>query len=276
MNILKIDEFVNSKEYHQIVKSSGITQRKPFDNDVLAVDNSGNPLFTCKNTVILSGALFITSKMFNLNYPIYPTTVNTDLNVNASENPSGLNGLRRDDIVTGFNIGIGGSTMTFGDVKVVRYRDKNVDTMIPFRLVPTSSDLTLDEASKYMMKRSEDTNYAYYIKNFENNPILKCEFEDGTGVPANIHTLSDNRVINTYVEILLKISKDDCREYFENINGDISQCRINSIGLVHGYYEGTGGNTVLKGCRNITKINVNNESLDNYEKEINIIYKIFI
>lgn len=277
MDTLNISEFVNSREYHKMTKMMKIKQRKPFENDVIALDNSGKILFTNDNMVILSGALFIISKMFNLNYPIYPTTINTDLGVNGSESPLGTTGLRREDIVNGFNVGISGATLTFGQVNPVKYRDKNVSTMIPLRIVPTTADLIPTERAKYALKRTEGSNYAYYIKKFENTPIVKCEFEDGTNVPANVHTLTDERVINTYVEILMKISKDDCREYFEILNGDISVCRINSIGLVHGYYEDIGGGALdLKGIRNITKFNTNNESLENYEKEINIVYKIFI
>lgn len=274
---LNIEDFVNSKEYHAISTSlSEPRKRKPFENVVLAFDNDGKPLFTSGNMVVLSGALFILSKMFNLNYPIYPTTINTDLGVYGSETPLGTPGLRREDIVTGFNVGIGGATMTFGQVTSVRYRDKNVANMIPFRLVPTTDDLTPAEKAKYTLRRTEGQNYAYYIKKFETTPIIKCEFEDGTSVAANVHTLTDSRVINTYVEILMKVSKDDCREYFESINGNISECRINSIGLVHGYYENVAEGQELKGIRNITKFNTNNEGLENYEKEINIVYKIFV
>jgi hypothetical protein len=275
---LSIEEFVNSKDYYKITKSMITTkQRKPFDNDVIAFDNSGKPLFTNKNMVILSGALFILSKMFNLNYPILPSTINTDLGVNGTETATGVTGIRREDIVSGFNIGIGGSTLTFGQVTPVQYRDKNVSTMIPFRFVPTAADLVIADQAKYALKRTEGLYYAYYIKKFESTPTLKCEFEDGTNVAANVHTLTDERIINTYVEILMKVSKDDCREYFENLNGNISQCLINSIGLVHGYYEDIGGGILdLKGIRNITKFNTNNEALDNYEKEINIVYKVFV
>ena len=91
---------------------------------------------------------------------------------------------------------------------------------------------------------------------------------------VGVHGTQRTEPIETFIEITLRIEKDDVREYFD-INGEIEQTRINSIALFTGI-PGTlaNGETDYKQVKMFSKLNIPNEML-NVTKSFTVIYRIY-
>ena len=115
---------------------------------------------------------------------------------------------------------------------------------------------------------------AYYFKAFENAPTMHMQYTDGTPVDENIF-ISDNTMgVETYVELNLTITKEDCREFFDSTTG-INDAKVNTISLLTAVPKVINGYTVYQGIRPLTKLNFPNESLIDLTKGIDITYHIY-
>ena len=100
------------------------------------------------------------------------------------------------------------------------------------------------------------------------------QYTDGTPIDENIF-ISDNKMdVETYVELKLTITKEDCREYFDATTG-ISDAKINTISLLTAVPKEMNGYTYYQGIRPLTKLNFPNESLIDLTKGIDITYHIY-
>lgn len=149
--------------------------------------------------------------------------------------------------------------------------------MLPFRF--TDSELTNAEKLKYFGKKLDDTtgNVAYFLKQFETEVEIKNfwntgEDDDYVETVDNTVWKSDRTTpIDSFAEIVLKISKKDLKEWFEH-TGNITKTRINTIGLFTGYY-----NAELGDYENVTlfsKLTIPVESLS-LNKDLDIIYRVY-
>jgi hypothetical protein len=178
-----------------------------------------------------------------------------------------------------FGVGTGGCGDTVASVKDVKFYEREIFQMVPFRV--TDVALSTLEADQYWFKKTQaDGKVAYYLKKFEATPQIKVLWkdtegdEDGTEVEPGVHNTERTEPIESFVEIILKINKKDIREYFE-LNGNIEQTRINSIGLFTGILGDLGnGEKDFKQVKMFSKLNINNEML-NLAKDLTIIYRIY-
>ena len=100
------------------------------------------------------------------------------------------------------------------------------------------------------------------------------QYIDGTPVDGNVY-ISDNAMdVETYVELNLTVTKDDCREFFEATTG-INDAKINTISLLTAVPKEMNGYTYYQGIRPLTKLNFPNESLIDLTKGIDITYHIY-
>ena len=157
--------------------------------------------------------------------------------------------------------------------------------MIPFR--QTEYDLSPEESAKYWFKKPVTINIdggqihktAYYLKRFETVPEIHVLWrdnegdEDGSEVGDNVYeTPSTNTTpIETFIEMTLKITKKDAREFF-NDNGNVEATRINSIGLFTGVRR--EGDDDYQQIKLFSKLNINNEILV-LSKDLTISYRIY-
>ena len=241
-------------------------------------DNPGELLHVDHNELVLPGALFLAEKLTNVDAPIQPKTINSDLGIAISESLGGIHGKKREHVICLFGVGIGGSGTNFNTVLPVNYNEREIKNFIPIRRVETGHDLSSVEKEKYFMKKVDNGFYEYYLKKFEIDPTIKVEYDEpgNPAVPGEFDKQPSSRVINLYMQFNIKISKYDVREYFKTKGGGIKQARINTLGLFVGYPEGSHESTEYKGVQLFSKLNFNNEPLDNETKELNIIYKIYI
>lgn len=246
-----------------------------FYTEVEMYNELGELIEKGHNELLLSGGLFTLSKIAGVDIPLKIKTINQDLGINVNETVESFHGLRRDDIIRGFMIGLDGCTDTFDTVQPVYTKQRRITSLIPFRMVEQAEDLEPSERGKYKLKVSEDGYFKYYAKGFETEPVIKVEFDEvgSPSVPSNVDESTSKSPINTYLQFVLKINLNDVREFFKLIGGGLRKARVNTLGLITGYPNDDGD---LKGCHLFSKINFNNEPFDNNTKELTVIYKIYI
>lgn len=206
-----------------------------------------------------------------------------------------------------FGVGVTGSGETDTTVYPVDYREKSINmdkeiqqnvvaegTMYPFRY--TTEDLNNSEVVKYYGKqqlRIDDgtsttiVGTAYYLKKFETVPKIKhiyasedpdVETEIDSTDPFTSNKLSAS--VETFVEMKLKISNRDLKEYFIATD-QANKARINTIALYSGRYVAPPDNDRTSGDYGdfedvymFSKIIIPPEYL-NLNKDINIIYRVY-
>lgn len=232
-------------------------------------------LFRGSNKVIVPGSYYTAAKHFGINPPVKLPTYNTAL---------GLDGIQaltdkeeRDALVVLFAVGIDGCGPESSQVYDVDYTKWIApENLIPFRYVFDDNDLSQTLRQKYFGRKkiAGTDKIAYYFKAFEATPVMHQEYVDGTPIDENIY-ISDNTMdVETYVELKLTVTKEDCREYFDATTG-INDAKINTISLLTAVPKEMNGYTYYQGIRPLTKLNFPNESLIDLTKGIDITYHIY-
>lgn len=233
-------------------------------------------IFDEENQIVIGGALFILEKVFGVEPNLYVDYLNNIMGI-ATDGMS--NDLYADTHVCLFGVGVGGCGDSIRSVKDVNFVEREIFEMVPFRI--TDEDLNPSEQKKYFFKMEKDNKTHYYLKTFEQQPVIKAlwkdsddQDEDGSEVEAGVHESTRTEPIETFVEMILKITKKDVRDYFE-LYGDIEQCRINSIGLFTGAKRNlSDGTTDYQQVKLFSKLNIPNEMLT-LKKDLTIVYRIY-
>jgi hypothetical protein len=222
------------------------------------------------NDIIITGSTFLLEQAFKLRSSFTMTTLSADLNVNASILPDGSN--VGQEYIFGFMVGTGGSGSVKGDIIAVNYTDKDLTQLVPFRTVPTVSDLSDADKAKYAMKKQVGNYYQYYTKKFEITPVIKHLFIDGTEIPPNVNETGASKGIRIFTEMICDINSRDLREYFNVTSGNIDRCRVNTLGIVAGIPTAGGEFACV---RMIAKINFNDFMLRDLESGLRFTYKMY-
>lgn len=236
----------------------------------------GEKLWDEENQIVIGGALFILEKVFGVEPNLYVDYLNNIMGIATDDMSTDL---YADTHVCLFGVGIGGCGDSIRSVKDVNFVEREIFEMVPFRI--TDEDLNSSEQKKYFFKMEKDNKTHYYLKTFEQQPVIKAlwkdsddQDEDGSEVEAGVHESTRTEPIETFVEMILKISKKDIRDYFE-LYGDIEQCRINSIGLFTGAKRNLpDGTTDYQQVKLFSKLNIPNEMLT-LKKDLTIVYRIY-
>lgn len=267
---------INQKDIikpHRIESKQGNIRTKIIGLDTLTKE----VLFESTNQIVLGGAMFILEKLFNVEAPITVDYLNNIMGI-AAENPIEEK-YPKNTAVCLFGVGIGGCGDSSLSVVDVNFYEREIFDMVPFRV--TDDELNEEDQKKYWFKRKEsDGRTSYFLKTFEQDPVIKVlwkdgdEDEDGSEVSSGVHDTQRTEPIETFVELILKITKKDVREYFE-INGNIEEARINSIGLFTGIKQPmSDGSEDYKQVKLFSKLNIPNEMLV-MNKDMTIIYRIY-
>lgn len=235
--------------------------------------------FDESNQILIGGALFVLEKVFGVQSPLAVDYLNNIKGI-ATGGPPVTDIYPKDNVVCLFGVGIGGSGDTIGTVNNVDFKQREIPSMIAFRV--TDETLDLADQEKYWFKKldTDSGKTSYFLKTFETAPVIKVLWkdgegdEDGTEVEPNVHNSPRTDHIETFVEMVLKVSKKDCREFFEEA-GIIEEARINSIALFTGVKSDVGGGQFdYKQVKTFSMLNINNEMLTN-QKDLTLIYRIY-
>lgn len=276
-NLNSTDKLVNTPTKVEPLRVES-TQGKVLKTKIIGLDTlTGEKLFEEENQIVLGGALFILEKVFNVEAPINVEYLNNIMGICTNSPIEDI--YPRETGVCLFGVGTGGCGDASRSVVDVKYYEREIFDMIPFRI--TDEEFTGTDIGKYWFKRYEaDGKISYFLKSFEREPKIKVlwkdgeEGEDGSEVATGVHNTERTEPIETFVEMILKINKKDCREFFE-INGDIEAARINSIGLFTGILSTNEyGVPEYKQVKLFSKLNIPNEMLV-LSKDITIVYRIY-
>lgn len=267
------------------------------------------------NKTVIAGAALTLMKLFNLdrscleNTPTYdevmglddaaaPTDYPAVSIVDANGNVVGSMPDETQRIILGFCVGTGGAGLESSDVFNVPYASWiTPDNMVPFRYPIQSSD-TVDESiykgKKTITLSNGQIRSAYYFKEFSNTPTLTQNYVSTIGTftdsvsPETVYSntaSADNA--QSFVELHLKITKDDCREYFIAHSG-LEDAKINQLSLVSGWTKtvsrtklNTSGNTVTgeyevwQSVRPFSCVNFPSEILSSTSKSLSVVYTIY-
>lgn len=177
--------------------------------------------------------------------------------------------------------------------------------IIPFRYVPISPAETgytglLDQTDglKYFgvaieqpLDGSTQMHAGYYFKAFDNAPVLRLAYSDGTvitqdglypadskypGIFANKAFRGQAIKAECIVELTLTVSAEDCAEWFSAVGKD-SERRVNTISLVSAIPRYNASNELvgLSDFIPVTKYNMSNRSLTGDNSGLQITYLLY-
>lgn len=287
-----------------------ITSKLEFYND------SGELIWEpLHNKTVIAGSALTAMKLFNLdrsvlnNTPTYDTLLGLENGSNGTTYPtqeildeSGLTvGASSDETqrkIIGFCVGQGGAGLDISDVFEVKYCDLiRPDQLVPFRYPLERAD-NVDETvykGKKRLTLSDGSNrVAYYFKTFSNTPNLVQNYVTTIGSFSNsvnaaevYNNYSTADKAQSYVELHLKITKDDCREFFITHKG-LETAKINQISLVSAWTKTIPVDKMDKNgdmksyniqyfqdIRPFSLINIPNEILSERSKSISCLYTLY-
>ena len=240
-----------------------------------------------KNKVIIPGSGLIARKLFDVTNPevtpsynsvigdMYTPTVDT-----APSESIGTVATKDNHKILLFCVGLDGCGDQNSQVYPVDYKKWIApDKLVPFRYQLTTTDLSDELRETYfgrtLVGTGSNQRYAYYFKRFDSEPKFVQQYVDSTAVTSDVYTNNKADSAESYVEINLKITKQDIRDYFIATVG-IDEARINTISLCSAYPVEENGYVYFKDIRPVTKLNIPNESLIDVSKGIDIIYHIYM
>lgn len=239
-------------------------------------EETGECMFDGPNKVIVAGSAFTAAKHFNITPPVWTPSYNTVLGLENTQNvPNNEPGIRRGNQVFLFAVGIDGCGPEANQVWDVNYTKWIApEALVPFRYPENSNDLTNVERQKYFGRKVVGDRTAYYFKAFDSvSPIIQ-QYTDGTPIDENIYLSTREDEVQTYVELKLSITQQDCREFFLATTG-LNDARINTLSLLTAYETTVDNQTYYQDIRPLTKINFPNEPLIDTSKQLAIIYQVF-
>ena len=256
----------------QIIGGYGLRTNK------LGVSSLDEVIFETENMVPLIGVQYAMEAIFGVKGTLPVVSLNDSMGIGAQGSlvlPTGNYPHAYGQRVCLFGVGTGGAAENNITALEVKYNDTNVSDMIPFRF--TTADLGIDERDKYFGKKNENGYTAYYLKRFDNDPIIRHLYKDGEGdedgsaLDGTYFENPGNFGVQSFTEACLTISRKDIREFFDYI-GNIEESRINSLGLYSAVYDETLGD--YANIQLFSKLNIPTEPLA-LSKDMNIIYRVF-
>lgn len=308
---------ISFRDEHDIVSGSGLwtkteviggydLHRSPTGKSTL-----GETLFSKHNMVPIGGVTYAMENLFGVkcNQFVVPTLYSqTGIGLPDSETPTesykSPNGdvtvnYRYGHFVQLFGVGITGTAENDVTQYPVSYRENSINlskvtnsgltltgTMVPFRRA--SENLSQSDAAKYFGKKQDpddNTITNYYLKKFESDPEIKHvwktgdDVEDESAVTASEvwENNSGSNDIESFTEIILKVSKKDVKDWFTSIDQE-ERTRINTIALFSGRYVRDESNPADLGdyqdVRLFSKLIIPVEYLS-LSKDLNIIYRVY-
>jgi len=267
-NVIKLmkDKF-DQLDSHKIYTGNGIQRTDIFIKDPI----TGETLQRVSNKVIVAGSAFTACKHFDIAPSIALPNYNTALSLDQSV-ASAPETISK---VCLFGVGIDGCGAESSQVYDVKYSKWTpADMLVPFKYVNDTADLSAAERSLYFGRKIVTGKVAYYFKAFEAEPVMHQQYIDGTPIDANLYNSSNTTEVETYVELRLKITNTDCRDFFKATTG-INTAKVNTITLLDAWAKTIDGKVYYQDIQPLTKLNIQNESLFDETKGLDIFYHIY-
>lgn len=247
---------------------------------ITGLSSLGETVLHESNEIVLGGTLFALEKLFNVSADLNVAYLNDILGF-GTDGPSINEKYPKGTGLCLFDVGLGGCGAAYTDVKAVLQQRRQLDTMIPFRVVDEPFARGSEEAEKYwMMVKHSDGKFWYYGKTFTKTPVIKAlwkdagEDKDGSPVVESDYSSVKSTPIETFAESVVTFEVTDFREYFE-LYSNITEARFNSIGLCTGVRSTCAdGRPEYKQVKQFSALNFSNEPL-HMNKDLSVIYRIY-
>ena len=219
---------------------------------VMRNHDTGEVLGEVENKVLITGSQLNACAMFNLEPTVVFPSYNTEMQLDNSDDPSQAPMNR--PIVCLFGVSDAGCGALPRDVYTTKFTDRikpapadpeSIDefdpTMImPFRYVDINEDIDSDLRSMYFGRKTFEKlgKIGYYFKRFDTDPQLHLRYADGTQITPDMYITESDQEAECYVEMRLRISRIDFRDYFENVLG-WDRARISQLSLFTAWYDDT-------------------------------------
>lgn len=277
-----IADLINSD--HNVVE---MISRNPKKTKITITDhNTGEVLGEYENKIVVSGSIFSGCRIFGIDTSLILPSYNDEMEFD-NDQPKDPDGMKK-SMVQLFCVGDDGCGATQKDVFVCNFTDRikpltdidNVELgcIYPFRFQDIDDDLPEQLRDYYFGRKTYTDRIAYYFKAFDTIPELHVKYTDGTQVDDNMYNNNTDQVTECYVETRLRITRNDFRDFFEQIIG-WDNARISSLSLCYAWeYEITEDDKVHKYYQDIypyTKLNFPVEFLVNLDKAIDFNYQVY-
>lgn len=255
-------------------EAKDVYKASQLNTDITIKNGLGEILFEhLHNKVIIPGAGFTARCHFDISTEEITPSYNTALILDNTTSETAAENNASEKVYL-FAVGVDGGGSEPSQKYPVDYTKWTApENLIPFRYVPASAD-TVDTDVYFGKKTNANGMNAYYFKAFDAEPEFIQEYTDGTAITSNVYDLERSTEAQTYVRLKLKITSDDCRDWFLNTTG-ISEAKINTISLLTGWAKIINGKKVYQNIRPLTKLNIVGESLVDLTKGIDITYDIY-
>ena len=285
-----------------------------FDSAIYVYDDSGEQIFEpLHNKTVIAGGGLCLQKLFGLDSICLNNTPTYDEALDLMDKPEdghyptvairdntpehNIIGSIADEtqrVILGFCFGNGGAGLEASDTFNVPYATWiSPDNLVPFRY-PLEAVDDVDETiykgkKRIILNDGAQIRNAYYFKEFSNTPALIQNYVSTVGTytdSIDANTVYTNTTLankaQSYVELHLKLTYDDCREYAITHAG-LEQAKVNQLSLVYGWRKrvarttntGTNYIEVYQDIRPFSLCHFPTELLCHREKGINIVYLLY-
>lgn len=265
----------------------------PKRTRIIAFDHeTGEQIGIYENKILVPGSQMTACKMFGIEQNVIFPTYNEALELENSLPPYPEIQPYNSPIVCLWAAGRSGAGSSDNEVNVVATTDrispkletettnKYVD-IVPFRYVPFTDDLDDDERQYYFGRKvfneaTVNEKIAYFFKAFDTEPQLHVRYLDGTEVTRSMWNVTSTQQVETYVEMRLSVTKEDFRDYFDDVLG-WDNANISTISLLMAWYDDTRGDTYrwYQDIIPYSKFNFSQEKLVDLNRAIDFNYQVY-
>lgn len=228
------------------------------------------------NKILISGAQVTACKLFGIDPTVNFPNYNEEFGLQNTLDYETVQPYN-EPIICLFGLGNGGCGTTQSDVFPVRYTERiEPENLIPFRYVDPENDLAKDIRRRYHGRYiDEDGMIRYMFKSFDTEPQLHLRYLDGTQITSSIYSIDSSQNAECYVEMRLRLTRQDLRDYFEKVVG-WNEALINSLTLLYAWYDNTVDEYIwYQQILPFSKLNFPTEWLVDLTKAIDFNYQVF-
>lgn len=245
---------------------------------ILRDTRTGEVLQEVENKVVVSGSIFSAMKAWGIATPVILPNYNDEMKLDHTLNYANVLP-SNDPVVCLFCVGDSGCGTTQKDVFTVKYTDRidPFNDIMPFRYQDIDDDINDDLRKYYFGRKTDEENgkIAYYFKAFETTPMLHLRYTDGTQLTDEMYNTETEQGAECYVETKLRITRNDFRDYFEQVRG-WDKARISTISLCYAWYDDTIDEyRWYQQIHPYTKLNFSAEELVSLDKGIEFQYQCY-
>ena len=244
----------------------------PKGTRIIFYDKDGKPYKETTNTQVIAGGQLTAVRQFGLKELIKLPNYNVELGI--EDDVSG----DQNDTCCLWLAGTSGCGTKQDDIYPVTFGSRiPPESVVPFQYRKLEDDLKDTDRDIYFGRKidKEKNRVAYYYKAFNTNPQLKMQLADGTQIGSDIYNLATSVRAQCYVEVQLKITADDFRDWYL-VNDTIGNCHINTLSLLTAHrVTRSDGFTYFENVKPLTQTNFSNDWYNDLTKSSLILYQIF-